>query len=116
MRSICVYVNDAHRAGASRLQNTQRSFVNRVNDQVRKRQQIISNVAGDGEEHSFIWRLFMAVTMESAKFMSKNCQDNQNSIMNTTNLTLKQMFGISAKLVGEQDEISNLETIFWIKH
>ena len=29
-----------------------RSFVNRVNDQVRKR---ISNVAGDGEEHSMIW-------------------------------------------------------------
>ena len=28
-----------------------RSFVNRVNDQVRKRQKIISNVAGDGEEH-----------------------------------------------------------------
>ena len=32
-----------------------RSFVNRVNDQVRKRQKIISNVAGDGEEHSVIW-------------------------------------------------------------
>ena len=26
------------------------------------------------------------------------------------------MFGISAKLVGEQDEISNLETIRWEKH
>ena len=36
--------------------------------------------------------------------------------MNTTDLTLKQMFGISAKLVGEQDEISNLETIRWEKH
>ena len=32
-----------------------RLFVNRVNDQVRKRQKIISNVAGDGEEHSMIW-------------------------------------------------------------
>ena len=32
-----------------------RSFVNRVNDQVRKRQKIISNVAGDEEEHSMIW-------------------------------------------------------------
>ena len=32
-----------------------RSFVNRVNDQVQKRQKIISNVAGDGEEHSMIW-------------------------------------------------------------
>ena len=32
-----------------------RSFVNRVNDQVRKRQKRISNVAGDGEELSIIW-------------------------------------------------------------
>ena len=32
-----------------------RSFVNRVNDQVRKRQKTISNVTGDGEEHSMIW-------------------------------------------------------------
>ena len=32
-----------------------RSFVNRVNDQVRKRQKRISNVAGEGEEHSMIW-------------------------------------------------------------
>ena len=31
-----------------------RSFVNRVNDQVRKRQKRISNVE-DGEEHSMIW-------------------------------------------------------------
>ena len=32
-----------------------RSFVNWVTDQVRKRQKRISNVAGDGEEHSMIW-------------------------------------------------------------
>ena len=32
-----------------------RSFVNRVNDQVRKRQKRISNVAEDGEKHSMIW-------------------------------------------------------------
>ena len=32
-----------------------KSFVNRVNDQVRKRQKRISNVAGEGEEHSIIW-------------------------------------------------------------
>ena len=31
------------------------SFVNRVNDQVRKRQKRISNVAGEGEAHSIIW-------------------------------------------------------------
>ena len=32
-----------------------RSFVNRVNDQVRKRQKRISNVTDDGEKHSMIW-------------------------------------------------------------
>ena len=85
-------------------------FVNRVTDQVRKRQKRMSNVAGEGEEHSIIWGMFMAVTMNSATFMGKNFQDNQNSIMNTTDLTLKKMFDISAKLVGEQDEIS-----MWIR-
>ena len=38
--------------------------------------------------------------------MGKNVQDNQNSIVNTADLTLKQMFDISSKLVTEQDEIS----------
>ena len=32
-----------------------RSFVNRVNDQVRKRQKRISNVTENGEKHSVIW-------------------------------------------------------------
>ena len=93
-----------------------RSFVHRVNDQVRKRQKIISNVAEDGQEHSMIWRMFMAVTMESAVFMVKNFQNNQNFIVNTADLTLKQMFDISAKLVTEQDEILGLETIGWENH
>ena len=55
----------------------------------------------------------MAVTMESAVFMGKNFLNNRNSIVNTADLTLKQMFDTSAKLVAEQDEISGLETIGW---
>ena len=51
----------------------------------------------------------MAVTMESAVFMGKNFQNNQNSIMNTTDLTLKNMFDISEKLVSEQEEINNVD-------
>ena len=86
-------------------------FVNTVNDQVQKRQKMMSNVAGSGEEHSIIWRMFMAATMNAATFMGKIFQDNQNSIMNTTDLTLKKMFDISANLVGEQDEIFNVEKI-----
>ena len=58
----------------------------------------------------------MAATMESATFMGKNFQNNRNSIVNTTDLTLKQMFDISAKLVSEQEEISGLETIGWENH
>ena len=58
----------------------------------------------------------MAVTMESATFMGKNYQNNCHSIVNTTDLTLKQMFDISTKLVSEQDEISGLETIGWENH
>ena len=58
----------------------------------------------------------MAATMNATTFMGKNFQDNQNSIMNTTDLTMKQMFDISTKLVSEQDEISNVDAIHWEKH
>ena len=92
-----------------------RSSVNRVNDQVRRRQNIISNVSGNVEEHFLIWWMFLAVTMEWAIFNGKNFQNN-DSIANTTDLTLKQVFDISAKLVREQNEISGLETIGWEKH
>ena len=87
--------------------------MNRVNDQVRKRQKRISSVTGNGEEHSMIWGMFMAVTMESAIFMGKNFQNNRNSVVNTADLTLIQMFDISTRLVSEQDEISGMETIRW---
>ena len=60
--------------------------------------------------------MFMAVTMESAVFMQKNYPNNCHSIVNTTDLTLNQMFDISSKLVSEQDEISGLETIGWENH
>ena len=93
-----------------------RSFANRVNDQVRKRQKRISYVTEDGEEHSMIWGMFMAVTMESAVFMGENYQNSCHSIANTTGLTLKHMFDISTRLVSEQNEISGLETIGWENH
>ena len=91
-------------------------FVNRVSDQVRKKQKRMSNVAGEGEEHSKIWGMFMAVTMNAATFMGKNFQDNHHSTMNTTGLTPKKLFDISTKLVSEQDEIFNVDTIHWEKH
>ena len=57
--------------------------------------------------------MFTAVTMELAVFMGKNFQNNCHSIVNIADVTLKQMFDISAKFVSEQDEISGLETIGW---
>ena len=58
----------------------------------------------------------MSVTLESTVFMGKNYLDNRHSITNTKDLTLKQMFDISARLVSEQNEISGLETIGWGNH
>ena len=101
----------------SELSVESRSFLNWVNDQVRKRQKRSSmNVTENEEKNSMIWRMFMSVTMESAVFTGKNYLDNCHSITNTKDLTLKQMFDISARLVSEQDEISGMETIGWENH
>ena len=55
-------------------------------------------------------------TMNAATFLGKKFLDNQNSIKNSVDLTLKKMFDISAKLVGEQEEIFNVDKIHWEKH
>ena len=57
----------------------------------------------------------MAATMNAATFMGKNFLDNQNSILNSTDLTLKKMFDISEKLVSEQEEMNNVDKIHWQK-
>ena len=67
-------------------------------------------------KHSVIWGMSTSVTIESAVFMGKNYLNICHSIANTKDLTLKQMFDISTRLVSEQDEISGLETIGWEKH
>ena len=46
--------------------------------------------------------------------MVKNYSDNLHSIKNTEDLTMKQMFDISEKLITEQsDEIFGMSTINW---
>ena len=52
----------------------------------------------------------------TALFMGKNYLNNCQSIVTTTDLTLRQMFDISTRLVSEQNEISGLETIGWENH
>ena len=91
-----------------------RSFLNKVNDQVRKRQKRSSmSVTEDSEKHSVIWGMFMSSTLESSVFMEKNYSDIWHSIKNTKDLTMNQMFDVSAKLVSEQDEICGVKTIDW---
>ena len=94
-----------------------RSFLHRVNDQVRKRQnQSSKDAAKDSDKHSVIWRMFTSSTLQASVFMVKNYSDNLHSIENTEDLTMKQMFDISEKLVTEQsDEIFGISTIKW-KH
>ena len=91
-------------------------FVNKVKDQVRSRQKRMSNVAESGEEHSIIWRMFMAATMNAATFMGKNFSTIQNFIKNSEDLTLKQMFDVTAQLVNDQGEIHGWDKIHWEKN
>ena len=52
----------------------------------------------------------MSSTMQASIFMVKN----YHSIKNTEDLTMKQMFDISGKLMSEQsDEIYGVKTINW---
>ena len=55
----------------------------------------------------------MAATMNAATFMGKIFLDNQNSIKNSTDLTLKKVFDISEILVSEQEEIHKMDKIYW---
>ena len=90
-------------------------FVNKVKDQVRNRQKRMSNVAESGDEHSIMWRMFMAATMNAATLIGKNFSTIQSVVKNHENLTLKQMFDVTAQLVNNQDEINGLDKILWGK-
>ena len=59
--------------------------------------------------------MFLSSTSEASVFMGKNYSDNLHSIKNTgQNLTLKQMFEISEKLILElSDEIFGVSQISW---
>ena len=91
-------------------------FVNKVKDQVRNRQKRMSNVAESGDEHSKIWRMFMATTLNAATFMGKNFSTIQSVVKNHESLTLKQMFDVTAQLVNNQEEISCLDKILYGKN
>ena len=91
-------------------------FVNKVKDQVRNRQKRMSNVAESGEEHSIIWGMFMATTLNAATFMGKNFSTIQSVVKSHEGLTLKQMFDVTAQLVINQDENNGLDKTQWEKY
>ena len=91
-------------------------FVNKVRDQVRNRQKRMSNVAESCTEHSIIWGMFMATTLNAATFMGKNFSTIQSVVKNHESLTLKQMFDVTAQLVNNQEEIKCLDKILYGKN
>ena len=99
----------------SELSLKARSFLHRVNDQVRKRQyQSSKDATKDSDKHSVIWRMFLSSALQASVFMVKNYSDNLHSIKNTQDLTMKQMFDMSEKMISEQsDEIFGVNTINW---
>ena len=91
-------------------------FVNKVRNQVRIRQKRMSNNAEDCTEHSIIWGMFMATTLNAVTFMGKNYSTMQNVVQNEENLTLKQMFDITAQTIHNEDEIYCLDKIVYQKN
>ena len=55
----------------------------------------------------------MATTLNAATFMGKNFSTIQSVVKNQEDLTLKQMFDVTAQCVHNQDEINGLDKILW---
>ena len=58
----------------------------------------------------------MATTLNAATFMGKNFSIIQSVVKSHEDLTLKQMFDVTAQLVINQDEINGLDKIQWEKY
>ena len=107
---------DSDTATESNLSPRSRSFLNRVNDRLRKMlDRSPDDAMQDIDKRSIIWFMVLSSTFEAPVFMGKDHSDNLQSIKNTgKNLTLKQMSRISEKLIAEQsDEIYGVNTINW---
>ena len=93
-----------------------RSFLHRVNDQVRKRQkQSSKDATTDSDKLSVLWWMLMSSALQASVFLRNNYSDTWHSIQNTEDLTMKQMFDIinwedsswkHLPLVGDEQVIS----------
>ena len=88
-------------------------FVNKVMNQVRVRQKEMSTNAEDCTEHSILWGMFMATTLNAVTFMGKNYSTMQIVVQNEENITLKQMFDITAQTIHYDDEIHCLDKVVY---
>ena len=107
---------DSNTAKESDISLKSRSFLHRVYDRVRKILDQSSKDAKQGSnKRSLIWWMCMSSTLQASVFMVKNYLENLHSIKNTgKDLTMKQMFDISEKLIAEQsDEIYGVTPIHW---
>ena len=91
-------------------------FVNKVRNQVRIRQKRMSNDAEDCTEHSIILGMFMATTLNAVTFMGKSYSTMRNVLQNEENLTLKQMFDITAQTIHNEEEIYCLDKVVYQKN
>ena len=91
-------------------------FVKKVKNQVRIRQKRMSIIAEDCTEHSIIWEMFTATTLNAATFMGKNFSIMQNAVKNQESLTLKQTFDVTAQTVHNEEEIYCLDQIIYQKN
>ena len=107
---------DSNTVAESDMSQKSRSFLHRVNDRVRKMlDQSSKDATQDSNKHFLIWGMFMSSTLQASVFMGKNYSKIFNFIKNTgKDLTMKQMFDISEKLIaGQSDEIYGVNTIGW---
>ena len=107
---------DSDTATESDLSLKSRSFLNRVNDRLRKMlNRSPEDSMRDIDKRSVILGKFMSSTVEASVFMGKNYSGNLLSIKNTwENLTLKHMFEMSEQLILEQsDDIFGVSQISW---
>ena len=107
---------DSNTVTESDLSLKLRSFLHRVNDRLRKiLDQSSKDAMQDSDKHSLICGMFMSSTLEASVFMGKNYSENLRSIKNTgKDITMKQMFDISEKLiVGQSADIFGVTPINW---
>ena len=75
---------NSYTVAESQMSFKSRSFLHRVNDQVRKRQnQSSKDATKDSDKHSVIWRMFKSSTLRASVLMGKNYSDNLHFIKNT---------------------------------